>query len=324
MNQGVHRALLAAFLAAAILLTAAPRAGATVQEIRFRAEARVAGDTITLADLAELPPEAAASLGPIPIWGAPPPGQIYTLTGDFLRFRLVQLGLEELAGPTLPAAIPVKQEGVALAPEEVAKAFQRYIREHSQWPEKNLRIEVFPLEEPVLLPDAGVRLEALPPKGGRLLGDVSLEMVVTKSGQPQKRFKAAGRVRLEREVVCAVHPLKPQQLITAADVALCRRDVTTLNANDFFTALDQVVGRTLAKTLGPQEILTSRHLSQQPLIQRGDEVTVLLEENGLAISTKGVAKEPGFPGKAIRMLNPKSKKEFQAQVINDKTVKVTL
>ncbi len=318
-GKGMMGALMVALAAA---LAAGPAAAAS--GVKFRAEAQVAGEYITLGNLAELSPDLAASYGQAPVWGAPPPGQVYTLTGDFLRYRLAQLGLEELAAAELPAAILVKQVGVALAPEEIARVFQRYVTEHSQWPEKNLRIQVFPLEEPVLLPDAQVGLEALPPKNGRLLGEVTLEMVVTRGGQPQKRFKVTGRVSLEREVVCAVKPLKPQQVIARGDVVLCRRDVTNLNANDFFTALDQVLGRTLAKTLGPQEILTSRHLSQQPLINRGDEVTVLLEENGLAINTKGVAKEPGFPGKSIRMLNPRSKKEFQAQVVDAKTVKVTL
>jgi len=290
----------------------------------FRAEVQVAGDYITLGHLAELPPEAAGALAPLPIWTAPPPGQIYTLTREFLSYRLTQLGLPELAEGDLPPVITVRQAGVALEPEEIARTFQRCIREHSPFPEKNLRIQVYPLEEPVLLPEAGVSLEAMPPKNGRLLGEVTLEMAVLLRGQPLKRLRVTGRVSLEREVVCALRPLKPQQVIGPGDVALLRREVSQMNGHEYFTALDQVMGRTLARPLGPQEILTSRHLSQQPLIQRGDEVTVLLEDQGLAIRTKGVAQEPGYPGKAIRLLNPKSRKEFQAQVVDAKTVRVTL
>ncbi len=310
-------------LAILVWLAAAPALGG-IPPIKFRTEVQVAGDYITLGQVADLPPDLAAGFGQVPLWSAPPPGQSYTLTADFLRYRLAQLGLLEAWEADLPGAVLVKQVGVALAPEEVAKTFRRYIREHSHWPEHNLRIEVFPLEEPVLLPDPEIRLEAVPGRNGRLLGEVSLEMVVIKNGQPLKRFKAAGRVSLEREVVCAAKPLKARHVLAAGDVILCRREVTNLNAADFFSSLDQVLGRPLAKSLGPQEILTHRHLSQEPLIQRGEEVTVLLEHHGLAISTKGVAKEAGFPGKAIRMLNPKSKKEFQAQVVDQKTVRVIL
>lgn len=292
--------------------------------VKFRAEAQVAGEYITLGDLADLPPELAGSLGQAPVWSAPPPGRSYTLTGEFLRYRLTQMGLAELAAAELPPAISIRQAGKALPPEEVAKAIQRYLKEHSPYPEKNLRLTVYPLEEAVLLPEGPYTLEVVPPKNGRLLGELTLELALVQEGRPLKRFKAAGRVSLEMEVVCATRPLMPPQVLTAPDVSLLRREVTTLNPQDFFTAPAQVVGRTLARPLGPREILTPRHLSQQPLIQKGEEVTVLLMDGGLEIRTKGVAQEPGFPGKAIRLLNPKSKKEFQAQVVDHKTVRVIL
>jgi flagella basal body P-ring formation protein FlgA len=157
-----------------------------------------------------------------------------------------------------------------------------------------------------------------------MLGNVSLEMVVLHQGQPLKRLKVNGEVRLERQVVCAVRPLKPQEVLSPGDIQVARREVTDLNDNDFFTSTEQVIGRTLARPLGPQEILTSRHLSNLPVIKRGEEVTVLLEHEGLEIATKGVAREEGYLGKIIRLLNPKSKKEFQGMVVDAKTVKVKL
>lgn len=292
--------------------------------VTFRAEAQVAGEYITLGDLADLPPELAGSLGQAPVWSAPPPGQSYTLTGEFLGYRLTQMGLGELAAAGLPPAISVRQTGKALTTEEIAAALRRFLQEHSPFPEKNLQLQVYPLEEAVLLPEGPYRLEVIPPKPGRLLGELSLEVGIVQHGRPVKRIKAAARVSLETEVVCATRPLMPPKVITAGDVAVLRREVTTLNPQDFFTAPEQVVGRTLARPLGPQEMLTPRHLSQQPLIRKGEEVTVLLEEGGLEIRTKGVAKEPGFPGQAIRLLNPKSKKEFQAQVVDQNTVRVIL
>ncbi len=292
--------------------------------VRFRAEAQVAGDYITLGHLAALPPELAAHWSQAPVWSAPPPGQSYTLTGEFLRYRLSQMGLAELAQAELPPAITVRQTGKVLPPEEVARAIQQYLREHSPYPEKNLRLTVYPLEEAVLLPEGPYSLEVVPPKNHRLLGELTLELALVQEGRPLKRFKAAGRVSLEMEVVCALRPLMPPQVLSPGDVSLMRREVTTLNPQDWFTAPEQVLGRSLARPLGPREILTPRHLSQQPLIQKGEEVTVLLMDGGLEIRTKGVAQEPGYPGTTIRLLNPRSKKEFQAQVVDRKTVRVML
>lgn len=300
---------------------AAPAAGAPV----FKSEAQVAGDYITLGHLADLDPELAQKCGAALIWSAPAPGQTYTLTQEFLRFRLAQLGLGGFFDKvTFPPAIQVRQTGVLLAGEEVAKAFRRYVQDHNPYPAANLLIEVFPLEEPVILPDARVTLEPLPPRSGKLLGEVTLEMAILHQGQPLKRLKVSGKVRVERQVVCAARPLKSQETINPEDVQLLRRDVTNLNAGEIFISTDQVIGRTLCRHVGPQEIITSRHLSNQPVIKRGDEVTVVLEQDGLEISTKAVAQEQGHLGKTIRLKNPKSKKEFQGSVVDAKTVRVRL
>jgi flagella basal body P-ring formation protein FlgA len=311
------------------LASAAPAPAATepspAASFSFRAGAEAAGEYIFLQDIAELSPELTQTCGQVQVWTAPPPGQVYTLTKDFLHHRLAQIGLGGLLEQAvLPPAIQVRQTGVLLSNEQVAATFRRHILARSHWPEKQLRIEVAPLAESVLLPDQNLSLEVLPSKTERLMGEVTLEMALMRQGQVYKRVKVAGKVSLERDVVCAVRPLAPQTAISSEDVRLSRREVTNLGAEEFFVSLDQVLGRIVARSLGPQEMVTQRHLSHQPLINRGDEVTVLLDDQGLIITTKGVAREPGYPGRAIRMLNPKSKKEFQAQVVDAKTVKVML
>jgi flagellar basal body P-ring formation protein FlgA len=293
--------------------------------LTFRANAEAAGEYIFLKDIAELSPEMTQACGQVQVWTAPPPEQVYTLTREFLHHRLTQLGLGGFLGPeSLPPAIQVRQTGALLGNDQVAAAFRRHVLARSHWPEKQMRIEVFPLAEPVLIPDQQVALEVLPAKSDRLLGEVTLDMAIMRQGQIYKRLKVAGKVNLERDVVCAVKPLMPQTAIGPDDIRLSRREVTNLGVDEFFVSPDQVNGRIVARALGPQEIVTQRHLSHQPLINRGDEVTVLLDDQGLVITTKGVAREPGYPGRSIRMLNPKSKKEFQAQVMDAKTVRVML
>jgi flagella basal body P-ring formation protein FlgA len=293
--------------------------------LTFKGEAQVAGDYITLSHLADLPPDLAQKCGSALVWSAPPPGQIYTLTQEFLKYRLVQLGLMEFFPEgTLPAAIQVRQTGVLLKGEDVAAAFRHYVQEHNPYPPNNLHIEVFPLKEAVILPDSQVTLKPLPPRNDKLLGEVTLEIVVLHQGQPLKRLKVNGMVRLKRSVVCATRPLRAQETIGPGDIQILPREVTGLNVDDFFTSSEQILGHIISRSIGPQEIITSRHLSNQPIIKRGDEVTVVLDQDGLEISTKGVAQEQGHLGKNIRLLNPKSKKEFQGLVVNAKTVKVQL
>jgi flagella basal body P-ring formation protein FlgA len=291
----------------------------------FRTEAAVAGEYITLGHLANLTPDLTQRFGQALIWTAPAPGQVYTLTKEFLLYRLTQLGIQGIFEPeSVPAAIQVRQTGVLLSLEQLSEAFRRSIQSRSHLPGGEFKIQVYPLEEAVVLPDHQVSLEVLPPKHGRTLGEVTLETVVMRQGQPLKRLKVTGMVRLERQVVCAARALQPAEVVGPQDVQLCRRDVTEFTNQDLFTSPAQVIGRVLARKLGFQEIVTGGHLSNQPVIKRGEEVTVLLDHDGLTISTKGVAKEEGHQGRAIRMLNPKSKKEFLAEVVDSKTVQVRL
>ncbi|MFZ5453227.1 MAG: flagellar basal body P-ring formation chaperone FlgA [Thermodesulfobacteriota bacterium] len=316
---------LAALVVLALLVTEAwgeeGKAG-----LKFRAEAAAAGEYITLNNLVELSPDLAQKYGQALIWSAPPPEQFFTLTREFLQYRLTQMGLGGLLKDAdLPVAIQVRQTGIMLNSEEITGAYRRYVRTQNPWPASEIHIQMYPQEEPVLLPDKKFSLEVLPPKGQeRFLGEVILEMAVLREGRLLKKFKVRGKVTLEQKVVCTSRPVHPKTVIGPQDVHLARRDVTNLSQRDVFTAEKEVIGRTLAKGIGPQEILTSRHLSHTPLIKRGELVTVVLNQNGLEITTKGVTREDGFLGRSIRVRNSKSKKEFQAEVVDAKTVKVVL
>jgi len=315
---------------AALLILALSVSEATGEEgatsLQFKGEAAAAGEYITLNNLLELPPDMAQRYGQALIWAAPPPGQLFTLTREFLQYRLTQMGLGEIIKDAyLPVAIQVRQTGVVLHSEEINGAFRRHIQNQNPWPASDLHIQIYPLDDPILLPDNKVTLEVLPPKGQeRQLGDLTLEMVVLREGRALKRFKVTGKVSLEQIVVCAARPLSPKTTIAAGDVRLIRRDVTNLPQRDVFTTEKQVIGHLLAKGVGAQEIITGRHLSNAPTIKRGEEVTVVLDQDGLTVSTKGVTREDGFLGRTVRVRNSNSKKEFQAEVVDAKTVKVML
>ncbi|MDD2902027.1 MAG: flagellar basal body P-ring formation chaperone FlgA [Syntrophales bacterium] len=316
---------LAALLVLALLVSKA-WGGEGKTAFKFRAEAAAAGEYITLNNLAELPADLSQKYGQALIWSAPPPGQFFTLTREFLQYRLAQMGLGGLLkNADMPAAIQVRQTGIILNSEAISGAYQRYIKTQNPWPASEINIQMYPQEEPVLLPDNNFTLDVLPPKGQeRLLGDVILEMAVLREGRLLKKFKVRAKVTLEQKVVCTSRPVQPQTVIGPNDVHLSLRDVTNLSQRDIFTSAKQVLGRTLAKGAGPQEILTSRHLSHTPLIKRGEMVTVVLNQNGLEITTRGVTREDGYLGRLIRVRNSKSKKEFQAEVVDAKTVKVVL
>ena len=77
-----------------LLFAVEPAQGA----LTFKGEAQVAGDYITLANLADLTPELAQKCGSVPIWSAPPPGEVYTLTETFSPLPAGGIGAHRLPG----------------------------------------------------------------------------------------------------------------------------------------------------------------------------------------------------------------------------------
>ena len=58
--------------------------------------------------------------------------------------------------------------------------------------------------------------------------------------------------------------------------------------------------------------------------QKGEIVDVFASGNGIYISMKGMALENGVEGGIVKVRNLSSEKEFQAKVLNEKSVKVQL
>jgi flagella basal body P-ring formation protein FlgA len=85
---------------------------------------------------------------------------------------------------------------------------------------------------------------------------------------------------------------------------------------------DELTRQQLRQSIRPGTTLLWRHISAVPLVRKGDIVDVIASQGGLIINLKGQARENGADGDFILVRNPHSKRDFQAQVINDKKVRV--
>jgi flagella basal body P-ring formation protein FlgA len=85
---------------------------------------------------------------------------------------------------------------------------------------------------------------------------------------------------------------------------------------------DELNRQQLRQPIRPGTTLLWRHISAIPLVRKGDIVDVIASQGGLIINLKGQARENGADGDFILVRNPRSKRDFQAQVINDKKVRV--
>lgn len=83
-------------------------------------------------------------------------------------------------------------------------------------------------------------------------------------------------------------------------------------------------GYQLGVNLRENTVLKWSHLTKVALVKKGEIVDVFASGSGIYISMKGMALENGVEGGFVKIRNISSDKEFQAKVLNEKSVKVQL
>ena len=140
-------------------------------------------------------------------------------------------------------------------------------------------------------------------------------------GKEVRNMRVSGKVELYREVIHSVRAMKRDEVVTEADIQVIRTNIAA-RPDRYLVQPDQVVGKRLVCSVGPNEPFSPRDLDQPSLIQRGDPVTIIYRQDGVRLSTRGEAKGKGGQGDRIRIRNLESKKNILCQVIDSQTVEV--
>ncbi len=78
------------------------------------------------------------------------------------------------------------------------------------------------------------------------------------------------------------------------------------------------------KSIHAGQVLTQGDLSPIDLVRSGRKVKVLISQKSVTLKTIGVSKSSGKLGDLVEVFNPKSKKKFVAEIIDENTVQIKL
>lgn len=132
-----------------------------------------------------------------------------------------------------------------------------------------------------------------------------------------------GQVRLYRDVVTAIRPLKREAVLSDMDVSLVERDVGLLNQG-YLTSLKQAIGKKLTRPLQPDQVVAPGHVEQAEVIRKGDQVVISAHSGGMSVRMPGEALSDGAIGKQISVRNQRSKRIVKARVIGPGQVEVAM
>jgi len=121
----------------------------------------------------------------------------------------------------------------------------------------------------------------------------------------------------------AAHALIAGTVVTAGDLAVERRDVTTLPPG-YLNAPSIAIGLTLTRPLAGGAVLTNQELEGSKAVQRGQSVTLVASAGGIDVRMAGRALSDGLINQRIKVENLSSGKIVEGIARSEQVVEIVV
>ncbi len=166
---------------------------------------------------------------------------------------------------------------------------------------------------------------AAPPVGRLTPGTRSSTQLTVeiRCASPSWRHFVAVRVRAQEPVVVAARPLGRLQAVTAADLMVVPRDLSSVPAG-YFRQAEDVVGRIAQRTIGSGEVLVPALVRAPPVVHRGQSVTVIARAGTMSVRTSGVVQADAGLAERVQVRNATTGRTVEGVVRSGDIVEVSL
>lgn len=114
-------------------------------------------------------------------------------------------------------------------------------------------------------------------------------------------------------ILVAKNALERGRLLAASDVEMKKRNIVGLR-DGFITNPDDAMGLTLKKRVRELQAIAPAHLDQPVLIERGQQISMIAEQDGVQAKMMGEALKKGRKGDIIKVRNLQSQRVVSARV----------
>jgi flagella basal body P-ring formation protein FlgA len=335
--RSVTIARLAALLSLALVLPAVmPVAGGDsawsatepISEIRVLRNVTVSQRDVSLieiCDQATLPAEWKSIMGGLNIGDAPQAGSEKYIDSAQLRTYLIRL-LDSYGVDSsdvkfdIPDRIVVRRESTQISQEQVEEIIKKFIIENSPWRHEEIKIQRVHFSGLPNIPTGKMTYEVTVSPKERFIGNVTASIDFYVNGEKVRTLNTVARVEVFGDAYLASHPLKQNQMISAADLETQKINLTDV-ADKFATNLDQVENRRVLRNVGVHQPLELKDLDKPLVLKRGDMVKIVYDQPGLSVTAKGQANADGGVGDTLAVTNVTSQKRIFCKVVDAQTVR---
>lgn len=177
------------------------------------------------------------------------------------------------------------------------------------------------ISDALKLPEGEIDYEIVAPQQWEGWGSISIAIIARQKDRVVRNVPVRLDVEALTDMVVTLRQIDHGTIITAADLALQKREITQ-NSRFAARTLEEIVGKKARTTLRANQSVRADQVEKVPLIKSGQLVTIIAENDVLKVSVAGKANSSGAEGDIIRVQNLTSLKEIPARVIDASTVQV--
>jgi len=211
--------------------------------------------------------------------------------------------------------------GQPLESAEMARILESHLQKMIRNPNRKVAIGEFRGFEQVIVPRENFSCQVQVTEKAIQGGNISGMMVFFAGGQEIRKIRFSARVDIYADVIVPRHFLKKHHEIQADDIQIANKNIAAL-PQDVVTQEKEVLGKRTTLSINNQEALRLSMLELPPLVNKGDRVILLVENDQFKITSVGEVKEVGRKGDRIKLVNLSSKKEVYGRVLDANTVQV--
>jgi len=204
---------------------------------------------------------------------------------------------------------------------EMARILEDHLQKMIQNPSRRVALGEFRVYDQVIVPRGSFSCQVLVPEKAIQGGNIAGTMVFFANGQEIKKIRFSVRVDIYADVLVPRHFLKKHQEVQADDIQIANRNIAVL-PQDVVTEGKEVLGKRTTLSISSQEVLRLSMLEIPPLVNKGEKVILIIENDQFKITSMGEVGETGRKGDRIRLINLSSKKEVYGRILDANTVQV--
>lgn len=236
------------------------------------------------------------------------------------RFVIVVLLCGMLMPMTAMGAAP--QQGFSVGEARIRAAVSDYIQQKTANLGWEVRLKRLAINGNPLLPEGPLDIEVMAPQQWEGWGSANLGVVVRQRDRVVLNLSAQAEVEALAEMVVTLRQLDYGTIISSADIAVQKRDITTVGGK-YARSVDMIVGKRARTTIKANAAVRTDQVEKVPVIKSGQLVTIVAENEVMKITVAGKARSAGAEGDIIMVQNLNSLKEIPAKVLNATTVQVS-